>query len=120
VGQAEPWERVLASEALAPGALAKVYVAGRPVLLARLDDGTVTASSAVCPHRGEDLSGGRIYFGAIDCPWHHYLYDLRTGINRYPREVFPADLAARLKPLPLYSVKEEGGWIWVGPREGEP
>ena len=113
------WERVLLGETLGPGALAKVCVAGRPVLLARLEDGTVAAASAVCPHRGEDLSGGRVYFGAIDCPWHHYLYDLRTGTNRYPHDVFPADLAARLKPLPLYAVKEEEGWIWVGPREVE-
>jgi 3-phenylpropionate/trans-cinnamate dioxygenase ferredoxin subunit len=114
--RAGPWERVLSSDALKHGALAKVYVAGQPVLLARLEDGTVAAASTVCPHRGEDLSGGRIYMGTIDCPLHHYLYDLRTGVNRYPRNVFPADLAARLEPLPLYSVKEEGGWIWVGAR----
>jgi 3-phenylpropionate/trans-cinnamate dioxygenase ferredoxin component len=110
------WTAVLPSDALRPGALAKVFVAGEPVLLARLEDGVVAAASAVCPHQGEDLSGGRVYMGAIDCPLHHYLYDLRTGANRYPREVFPADLAARVKPLPLYSVKEEEDWIWVGPQ----
>ena len=116
--QAGAWERVLPSAALGTAALAKVFVAGQPVLLARLEDGTVAAASAVCPHRGEDLSGGRLYLGAIDCPLHHYLYDLRTGANRYPRNVFPADLAAPLDPLPLYPVKEESGWIWVGAREG--
>src|SRR5262245_55088993 len=114
------WHRVLPSAAIATSQLAKVFVDGRPVLLARLEDGTVAAASAVCPHRGEDLSEGRVYLGTIDCPLHHYLYDLRTGVNRYPREVFPADLAARVAPLPLYPVKEEGGWIWVGPAEGEP
>ncbi len=117
---AGPWERVLPGEALAPGGLTKVLVAGRPVLLARREDGAVAAASPVCPHRSEDLSGGRVYMGAIDCPAHHYLYDLRTGVNLYPRNVFPADLAARLEPLPLYPAKEEGGWIWVGPPEGEP
>ena len=113
------WVAVLASADLKDGALAKVVLGGRPVLLARLEDGTVAAASAVCPHRGEDLSGGMLYMGGIDCPWHHYVYDLRTGANRYPREVFPADLAAGVRPLPLYPVKEEGGWIWVGPREAE-
>jgi 3-phenylpropionate/trans-cinnamate dioxygenase ferredoxin component len=112
------WQRALDSTALKPGSLAKVVVAGREVLLARLEDGTVTAASTVCPHRGEDLSGGMVYMGAIDCPWHHYLYDLRTGENRYPRNVFPADLAACLAPLPLYPVKEEAGWIWVGLQPG--
>jgi nitrite reductase/ring-hydroxylating ferredoxin subunit len=112
------WHRVLASESLQLGALAKVFVGRKPVLLARLDDGTVVAASAVCPHRGEDLSGGMLYFGAIDCPLHHYLYDLRTGENRYPRNVYPVDLAADLKPLPLYPVREKDGWIEVRDREG--
>src|SRR5262245_29470489 len=114
------WHRVLPSEALRRGGLAKVVVEGEPVLLARLDDGAVAAASTVCPHRGEDLSEGMLHFGAIDCPLHHYLYDLRTGANRYPCNVFPADLAAGLRPLPLYPVREEGGWIWVGSREGTP
>ncbi len=114
------WQQMLPSAALAVGALAKVFVEGQPVLLARLDDGTVAAASAVCPHRGEDLSGGMLYMGAIDCPLHHYLYDLRTGDNRYPKNVFPADLANRLAPLPLYPVKDEDGWIWVAPRETSP
>ncbi|MCI0705379.1 MAG: Rieske (2Fe-2S) protein [Planctomycetia bacterium] len=111
------WHKVLLSDALKQGALAKVFVEGEPVLLARLEDGTVAAASAICPHRGEDLSGGMLYMGAIDCPLHHYLYDLRTGINRYPRDVFPADLAENVAPLPLYPVREEDGWIWVRGKE---
>ena len=107
------WHKVLPSAALPPGRLSKVEVAGRGLLLARLDDGTLAATTSVCPHRGEDLSQGMLYFDAIDCPLHHYVYDLRTGVNRYPRDVFPADLAARLAPLRLYPVKDEDGWIWV-------
>ena len=107
------WIKVLPDDALKLGALAKVTIAGKPVLLARLDDGMVAAASAVCPHQGEDLTGGMLYMGAIDCPRHHYLYDLRTGANRYPHDVFPADLEAQLAPLPLYPAKEENGWIWV-------
>src|SRR5262245_3454182 len=95
------WHKVLLSADLQDGKLAKVFVAGKPVLLARLDDGTVAAASSVCPHRGEDLSKGVQYFGGIDCPWHHYVYDLRTGANRYPHDVFPAAKAARLAPRAL-------------------
>ena len=113
IGPMPGWRKVLPSADLRPSTLAKAIVEGRPVLLARLDDGTVAAASAVCPHRGEDLSAGMLYFDAIDCPLHHYVYDLRTGANRYPRNVFPADLAAGLDPLPLYPVREEDGWIWV-------
>ena len=107
------WHKVLQSGALAAGKLAKVQVAGRPVLLARLDDGTVAASTAVCPHKGADLSEGMLYFDAIDCALHHYVYDLRTGENRYPCNVFPSDLGEHLASLRLYPVKEEDGWIWV-------
>jgi nitrite reductase/ring-hydroxylating ferredoxin subunit len=111
------WQRALPSADLGPGSLTKVVVAGKPVLLARLEDGTLAAASPVCPHRGEDLSGGMVYMGAIDCPLHHYLYDLRTGENRYPRNVFPADKVAHLAPLPMYPVKEEEGWIWTRLRD---
>jgi nitrite reductase/ring-hydroxylating ferredoxin subunit len=113
---ARGWHKVLPSAALPPGKLSRVQVAGRGVLLARLDDGTLAAATVVCPHRGEDLSRGMLFQDAIDCPLHHYLYDLRTGENRYPRNVFPADLAAQLAPLPLYPVKDEDGWIWVRER----
>lgn len=113
----EHWHRALLSADLRVASLTKVIVAGQEVLLARLEDGSVAAASVVCPHQAADLSEGMLYMGAIDCPLHHYLYDLRTGENRYPRNVFPADLAARLRPLSLYAVKEEDGWIWVGARE---
>jgi nitrite reductase/ring-hydroxylating ferredoxin subunit len=109
----DSWHKALPSAGLSAGKLTKVHVAGRAVLLVRLEDGTAVASALACPHEAADLSEGNLYFGAVDCPRHHYLYDLRTGENRYPRQVFPADLAARLAPLRLFSVKESDGWIWV-------
>lgn len=112
------WHKVLPSEALPRGTIAPGRLGTKKVLLARLDDGTLSATTAVCPHQGADLTQGMLYFDAIDCPRHHYVYDLRTGDNRYPRNVFPADMTARLPPLCLYAIKEEDGWIWVG--EGKP
>ena len=110
------WHSVLPTAELEPRMLRKVRVAGSYVLLARLEDGTLAAASVVCPHEAADLSEGTVYMGAVDCPRHHYLYDLRTGRNRHPRDVYPADLAATLAPLPLYPVREKDGWIWVGKR----
>ena len=114
---ADSWHKALPSAELGAGKLAKVHVAGRAMLLARLEDGTPVAAVVVCPHEAADLSQGKVYFGAVDCPRHHYLYDLRTGENRYPRNVFPADLAAELAPLRLFPVKESEGWIWVATPE---
>ena len=110
------WYKVLPTAELKRRMLRKVRVAESFVLLARLEDGTLTAASVVCPHEAADLSKGRVYMGAIDCSRHHYLYDLRTGRNRYPHDVFPADLAANLADLPLYPVREKDSWIWVGRR----
>lgn len=116
--EAGGWHKVMLSAALPPGTLAQALIAGKKMLLARLDDGTLAAAAAACPHQGADLSQGMLYLDAIDCPLHHYLYDLRTGENRYPRNVFPADLAVRLAPLCLERVKDEDGWIWVGRADG--
>lgn len=110
---ASAWHKVIASANLAWRGLVKVHCTGQPVLLARLEDGTLAASSAVCPHEAADLTEGRIYMGAIDCPRHHYLYDLRTGENRYPRNVYPKDMARDLAPLTIYPVREKHGWIWI-------
>ena len=110
------WYKVLPTAQLKRTMLRKVRVADSFVLLARLEDGTLSAASVVCPHEAADLSKGRVYMGAIDCSRHHYLYDLRTGRNRYPHDVYPADLAASLAALPLYPVREKSGWIWVGKR----
>ena len=104
---------MLRSVELGPRCLRKVEVGETTLLLARLKSGEVAAALNVCPHEGEDLSGGRLYMDRIDCPRHHYVYDLRTGKNRYPQEVFPDDLANKLAPLPIYPAREEGGWIWA-------
>ena len=104
---------MLPSVELGPRCLRKVEVGGATLLLARLKSGEVAVALNVCPHEGEDLSGGRLYMDGIDCPRHHYVYDLRTGKNRYPEEVFPSDLADKLAPLPIYPAREEGGWIWA-------
>ena len=107
------WIRVLRSAELGPHCPRKVEVGGTTLLLARLKSGEVAAALNVCPHDGEDLSGGRLYMDGIDCPRHHYVYDLRTGVNRYPQEVFPRDLARTLASLPIYPAREKGDWIWT-------
>jgi nitrite reductase/ring-hydroxylating ferredoxin subunit len=56
----------------------------------------------------------------IDCPHHHYTYDPRTGRNLFPSRVFPAARARTIRGIPVFEVKEEDGWIWVGPRKPPP
>ncbi len=86
------------------------------MLLTRLKDGSVVAFGDRCPHQDLPLDEGVLWHGEIDCPHHHYTYDPRTGWNCYPRRVFPARRAEQVAGIPVYEVREEGGWVHVGPR----
>ncbi|HEY2195657.1 MAG TPA: Rieske (2Fe-2S) protein [Actinomycetospora sp.] len=72
------------------GASAWVVTApdGRDVAVFRLDDGSLRAVQAACPHRAGPLAEGRLLQagdGAADatimCPSHWYRFSLETGRN---------------------------------------
>ena len=107
--------KVAALSELPPGAMRAVEVKGRRVLLVNLD-GEVHALDAHCPHRTGPLDEGDLWNGTIECPWHHYRYDVRTGENLYPKNVYPAELThlkRELRPVRHYPVRMEGDQIWV-------
>lgn len=94
----------------------RVTVHSRPILLVRLSDGTPAAFGVACPHEGNPLDEAALWGDELDCPFHHYTYDLRTGANCYPARVFPAAKAAELRRLIVYEVAEHDGYVWVGRR----
>jgi nitrite reductase/ring-hydroxylating ferredoxin subunit len=96
----------------------EVVVEGRRVLLARLRSGEVHAASAVCPHEGAPLADGSIRQGSVDCPRHHYLFDLKTGANLYPAPIYPEWKRRQVGNLDLgiFPAYEAEGWIWVSER----
>jgi nitrite reductase/ring-hydroxylating ferredoxin subunit len=52
----------------------------------------------------------------LDCPWHHFQYDVRTGENHFPKNVYPEDvpgLLEQVKPLRTYPVEIREGEIWI-------
>jgi nitrite reductase/ring-hydroxylating ferredoxin subunit len=57
---------------------------------------------------------------AVDCPLHHYLFDLRTGSNLYPVPVYPAWKREEVGDLGLriYPCREEEGWVLVSVENG--
>ncbi len=89
-----------------------VTVRGRPVLLANYA-GRIYATYGICPHRGNPLEGAQLWDYLVDCPWHHFEYDVRTGENHYPKNVYPKDLQKQLRPLKTYPVELRGAEIWV-------
>lgn len=109
---------VLRSEELAAGQLREVRVGRRRIVVGRLHDGSVVAFGPLCPHERAPLVEGHFRGGAIDCPRHHYLFDVRTGANLYPLPIYPAWKRAQVGrlQLPIYPAIEREGWVAVRPR----
>ena len=97
-----PLTKAASLQELAVDGLAQRIVAGRKVLLVRLD-GEVLAYEDRCAHLGLPLSAGRLDGASLICPAHEWEYDLRTG-----RGVNPATVC-----LKSYLVKIEGDQILV-------
>ena len=86
--------------------------AGRPILveahgtrivLARAGD-HVYACGDVCAHRGGPMSEGKLSGTRLACPWHGWMYDVRTGQCAFP---------GRGASVPTYQVRIEGTDILV-------
>jgi 3-phenylpropionate/trans-cinnamate dioxygenase ferredoxin subunit len=78
--------------------------------------GAFYAHSALCPHQGNSLDGASLWGSRIDCPWHHYLFDVVTGENVYPRRVYPSDrpdLTSSVAPLRTYPTEVRNGDLFV-------
>ncbi len=93
-----------------------VLVEDRKVLLANWE-GRIYGFVAVCPHQHNPLEGARVWDGMLQCPWHHFRYDLRTGQNLYPSNVYPTDdprLLEQIQPVHTYPLRVHNGEIFVG------
>ena len=55
-------------------------VAGDQVLVTRAGDGAVSVVDPYCPHLGANMiAGGVVKGNCIQCPFHHWSFDLKTG-----------------------------------------
>ena len=87
----------------------------RQVVLFRDSKGKLHAVGAVCPHRGADLTRGRVVDDALQCSLHGWRFDSKGTCVAVPSQ--PASLKIPLTAkVPSYAVKEHQGvvWIWVG------
>ncbi len=85
------------------------------IVVARLDDGSVTAWHNVCQHRGARLvkASGTCGRARFSCPWHGFQYDLEGKVRLVPlKQAFdPAELED-LRAPPV-RVKEWGSFVWL-------
>jgi nitrite reductase/ring-hydroxylating ferredoxin subunit len=80
-----------------------VELGGTRVVLARVGD-QVYACGDVCAHRGGPLSDGKLSGFRLACPWHGWMYDVRTGQCAFP---------GRGASVPSYPVRVDAGTVWV-------
>ncbi len=104
---AQPGAAVVAAWAdeLKPGQMKLLHVAGRRIVLARVEDGHC-AFDDHCTHRGGPLADGVLACGVVTCPWHGSQFDVRTGavkagpttepIRTYPVEVAGDEVRVRV------------------------
>ncbi len=107
--------RVASRSELAPGQLKAVEVDGRRIALANVN-GEFYAFDASCPHQGGPLHEGTLYDYTLDCPLHHFTYDVRTGENLYPKNVYPASmpqLRRQVISLRTHRVRVEGDDVLI-------
>ncbi len=86
-----------------PGQPKLVLLDGIRVVLARVGE-AVYACGEVCAHRGGPLSQGKLSGPRLACPWHGWIYDVRTGQCTFP---------GRGTRVPSYPVRIDADDIWV-------
>jgi nitrite reductase/ring-hydroxylating ferredoxin subunit len=81
-----------------------VDAAGTAVVLVRVGD-RVYACNDTCSHQGGPLSEGKLSGTRLACPWHGWMYDVRTGECLMP---------SRGGAVPSYPARvDETGGVWV-------
>lgn len=96
--------KVLDADDLWIGEMRGLRVAGRPVLLLRVEEG-VFAYEDRCAHLGVRLSEGSLSGSVLTCRAHQYQYDVRSGRGVNPRAV---------ELVPLTVLVQDGG-IFLDP-----
>lgn len=95
--------RVASLDEVPAGQPKVVELDGVRIVLVRVGD-AVYACGDVCTHRGGPLGEGKLNGTRLACPWHGWMFDVRTG-----QCVFPGRGAS----VPTYSVSLETGDIVV-------
>ena len=95
--------RVASLDEVPAGQPKLVELDGTRIVLARVGS-AVYACGDVCAHRGGPLGEGKLTGTRLACPWHGWMYDVRTG-----QCVFPG----RRTAIPTYPVRLEADQVLV-------
>ncbi len=89
------YEVVLHKDALKPGQVTEIIVAGSAIALANVD-GTFHALSNSCPHADGPLGEGSLSGSTLTCPYHGWQFDVGTGscltMGEHQVETYPVQI----------------------------
>ena len=98
------------------GMMKAVNVAGRQILLARVED-KYYAIDDLCSHMKGNLSQGKLEGTVVACPLHGSQFDISNGqVVRWLKGGLMSKIGGALKPskdLTMYNVKVEDGRVLV-------
>ena len=112
-----------------PAALTEELAGERPVVpvtlmneelvLFRDEQGRLGLLGRPCPHRGVDLSFGRLEDGGLRCPFHGWLFDVTGRCLETPAEPATSEFCNRVENVG-YPVRERNGVVWAYLGDGDP
>lgn len=99
-----------------PANACREFAVGKRRVLICAWRGRYYALSPMCSHEGNSLDGAAVWDGLLDCPWHHFQFDVETGENRYPKCVYPTDrpdLTDSVRALRTFALEVRGNDVYV-------
>ncbi|MFQ5778659.1 MAG: Rieske 2Fe-2S domain-containing protein [Terriglobia bacterium] len=108
------WYPVLRSTHLRGRKLQTATLLGVPLVIGRNDQGHCFALHDCCPHRRMPLSFGRFDGGAVECPYHGWRFDTKTGRCREIPSL-PPDSTLKVEHISAahFPCGEEDGYVWT-------
>jgi len=94
-------------------------ILGLELVFFRNQEGKIVALDAMCPHRGADLSIGRVVNGNIECPFHGWRFDSRGKCVMIPSQCQSKKIPPKAE-VRSYTVVESQGIIWIWPDSTPP
>jgi len=114
------WQPVALAEELAdPRPCKAVRLLGQDLVLFRDEAGRLGLLDRDCPHRGADLSFGRLENGGLRCAFHGWLFDVAGQCLETPAEPEGSTLCQRIRQR-AYPVEEKNGILFAYLGEGAP
>lgn len=94
-------------------------IMGQIVVLFRDEEGTARALGARCPHRGADLSKGRLSRGSLECPFHGWRFSGLGQCTRIPSQSDTMKIPPAAR-VPAFRLTERNGILWAWMNDADP